>query len=517
MADILDHRLTRKTRRKHNLHVTATNAQLYDQIWRTFETIRTTLDPQPTPGGRRRRLQPDEYATIVAARTEERYESRKARLDWLANHLLEATYQLVPHEHRKWGGNLVVDATPVKAWGRYRFPGRSGGMSADPDAGLYVREPDQREEYSDVNNPILNKKKHRSAKYIWGWEAEFVVQTTNDPFKPVDFPQLILGMGFHKPSHAPAAHALQAFRSIAARGHKPGYIITDRLYFPSSNAEAFQLPIRQLGYIPIHDYRIDQLGIQDQYGGANLIDGNWYCPSMPEALVNATANYRAGRIDETTWRNYLERRNIYRVRNKERPDADGSAPMMCPAAGPGATCACPLKPQSLQKAASTKVGVMISIRKPPSNPDRICRNKSSVEFPVNAGAKYWQPLAHESREWRRWYSVCRNGNEGLNGDIKNPSKEQLAEPGRRRFRGYAAQYIVTAILAAAANIRRIVTFLSDLKITAASGPGGHAAPRGNASSTPDVIRKTRAKRRETTFADFSGLTPGAERSSGPPR
>jgi len=36
------------------------------------------------------------------------------------------------------------------------------------------------------------------------------------------------------------------------------------------------------------DYRIDQLGIQANTGGAILVEGTWYCPALPEPLITAT-------------------------------------------------------------------------------------------------------------------------------------------------------------------------------------------------------------------------------------
>jgi hypothetical protein len=63
---------------------------------------------------------------------------------------------------------------------------------------------------------------------------------------------------------------------------------------PTAN---FQLPVRALGYKPVLDYKIDQLGVQTSFGGMLQIEGAWYCPSMPEVLVSATADLRGGRIE----------------------------------------------------------------------------------------------------------------------------------------------------------------------------------------------------------------------------
>ena len=57
------------------------------------------------------------------------------------------------------------------------------------------------------------------------------------------------------------------------------------------------------------------------------------------------------------------------------------------------------------------------------------------------------------------YSTARNTIEGFNGYVKDANHEALDQPGRRRVRGYAAQYLLTAMLIVSANLRKIDTFL----------------------------------------------------------
>ncbi|GAA1431194.1 hypothetical protein GCM10009601_49800 [Streptomyces thermospinosisporus] len=35
-----------------------------------------------------------------------------------------------------------------------------------------------------------------------------------------------------------------------------------------------------MGYEPVYDYAKDQLGVQAGFAGAELVEGNWYCPSI---------------------------------------------------------------------------------------------------------------------------------------------------------------------------------------------------------------------------------------------
>jgi hypothetical protein len=226
--------------------------------------------------------------------------------------------------------------------------------------------------------------------------------------------------------------------------------------------EDLQLPLRSLGYDLVFDYREDQLGVRESYGGAIQVEGAWYCPQMPQVLIDATIDYRVNKsIDEETWHSRIEQRCAYLLRPKERADKDGYLPMCCPALGPSATAICPLK-KTLTNA-SGRVRIQVT----PSHPDKICTNKSSVSFPPTAGAKYSQVLRYGSPEWHAMYATARNTIEGFNGYVKDANYEALDQPGRRRVRGYAAQYLFTALLVVSANIRKLQTFLANATTDAA--------------------------------------------------
>ena len=72
----------------------------------------------------------------------------------------------------------------------------------------------------------------------------------------------------------------------------------------------------------------------------------------------------------------------------------------------------------------------------------------------------------------------RNTTEGLNGYAKDPAHQALAQPGRRRVRGIAAQSIFTALLLMAASIRKIRAW--------------RAQPPGEKDSTARRARRRRA-------------------------
>ncbi|MFC6356320.1 hypothetical protein ACFQB0_09395 [Luethyella okanaganae] len=97
-----------------------------------------------------------------------------------------------------------------------------------------------------------------------------------------------------------------------------------------------------------------------------------------------------------------------------------------------------------------------------------------MSFPPEAGVKYRQELPHGTDEWHELYSTGRNTVEGFNAFVKDTAYHALADPGQRRLRGYAAQYLLTTVLTAAANIRKITNYLADHHRVAA---GEHVPPK----------------------------------------
>lgn len=427
-----------------------TRKQWYWPLWRAFHRVLDVIDPFPITselgGDRRARMTKAQHEQIIANRNPEDARRKQDRLDLICNQLLEATFQVLPrHIRRRYEGNVCVDATVVAAFGQ-RAPKRESKWAAsDPDAAWYTHEGDHRDGYDEAG-----KRRKRS---WWGWESHLLVMAPNNDEPRPQFPLLILAASFDKPGHRIAENAMTALRSVHWRGHPAGRLAADRAYLSNSKVEKLQLPMRALGYEAVNDYRTDQLGVKAGYAGAVQVEGTWYGPCLPEHLVNATIDFRNGVIDEDTWQQRLEQRRRYALRPKERPDADGRVRLMCPAVGPSATAACPLKP-TRDKAGKTPITAV------PENPGPICTNLVSVTFPVEAGAKYGQALPYGTPEWQEAYSRPRNTIEGFNGYVKDPNREGLADPLRRRVRGYTAAFLFTTILVMSANLRKIDAFLT---------------------------------------------------------
>jgi hypothetical protein len=90
-------------------------------------------------------------------------------------------------------------------------------------------------------------------------------------------------------------------------------------------------------------------------------------------------------------------------------------------------------------------------------PTQLC-HQTAITIAPGIGARYRQDLPYASPAWQARYATLRNTIEGLNGFVKDPAHEALAQPARRRVRGIAACSIFTALLLTAAGIRKIRTW-----------------------------------------------------------
>ncbi|HVX18122.1 MAG TPA: hypothetical protein VHA73_08815 [Acidimicrobiales bacterium] len=451
----------------------------YRTVRTRFQTLVALVGGRQIPNGTR--LTPDELAARTKDGDPERIERCEERLHRLVNAVLEASVQQVPPElRRRWEGSVAVDATPVPVWARppryaskkTNAKARIEQCSAEPEAGWYMRHRDRRDGADDGPAPPPNAGTKVLRKSLWTYEATLVVSGAAEAEADGTFPYLVVGMApLHKPGSEPGPNALRALTSIRDRGHPARYVAGDRAY---SNAKpgTFQLPARALGYEPVFDYRDDQLGVQATHEGALQVEGGWYCPSMPRALVNATADYRAGRITSDVYYKRIAARRDYLMRQKARPDADGFTRLTCPAAGPSPAARCDLKPRSLTDKTGGKTHITL-VDDVQAHPPKVCK-QATVSFPPIAGAKFAQPLQYASRSWQYTYSTLRNAIEGFNGYAKDTASDALASAGRRRVHGRAAQSVLVAFTICGVNLRKLRSFL---RLAEDDGSGTLRKPR----------------------------------------
>jgi hypothetical protein len=437
----------------------------YRRVRYCFGAICSVMDPSPLP--KNRRLSEQDLTARTRPMTPVQAQAARGRLEAFINSLIDASISTLTGEERAaFDGGTGLDATPVPLFSR--GPSRRAGLCAsDPDGGWYVREGDHREREDDKGKPLR--------KISWALEAT-IATTARSPGTPPGCPNLAVGLALTRPGEDPGGTGARVLASVAARGHKPGWLGYDRAY-TQALPERFHLPARALGYKPVMDYRADQLGIQANTGGAILVEGTWYCPALPEPLITATTRLRDHAITRELYDQQIAARCPYQLHRKDGPGTDGYQRLTCPALGRHPALMCPLRAGSL----SPRDG-RAKAHQPPAEPPRICR-QTAITIAPDIGARYRQDLPYGSPAWHKTYATLRNTIEGLNGYAKDPAHEALAQPARRRVRGIAAQSVFTALLLMAANIRKIRAW--------------------RALAARDKARITRrARRRRTSLRDY---------------
>ncbi len=409
----------------------------YRRVRYCFGAICPVMDPSPLP--KNRRLTEQDLKARARPMTPAQAQAARGRLEAFINALIEASISaLTGEEPGAYDGCTGLDATPVPLFSRGPSK-RTGLCASDPDGGWYVREGDHREREDDKGKPLR--------KISWALEAT-IATMARPPGAPPAHPNLAAGLALTRPGQDPGGTGARVLASLAARGHKTGWPGYDRAYTQALPGR-FHLPARALGYSPVMDYRADQPGIQANSQGALLVEGTWYCPALPGPLITATTGLRDHAITRDLYDQQITARCPYQLKRKDGPDADGYQRLSCPAAGTRPRLICPLRQASLPPRDGRA-----KVLQPPREPPRICR-QTAITIAPDTGARYRQDLPYGSPAWHKSYATLRNTIEGLNGLIKDPAHEALAQPARRRVRGIAAQSIFTALLLMAANIRKI--------------------------------------------------------------
>lgn len=482
------------------LPLAQTPADARRQLWRVERHVRSalrrfliTLDPSVHPTGKE--MPWTELRERDRPLTPEEILDNHDALTLVCNRILRIPYTLLPAKVRaKYRGSACIDATPLRLHTRGRGVDNTLA-STDPNGGFYVRTGD----HADHGEAGVRKA-------FFGYDINLMVAACDWLGDNQYLPALPLAMHLDSPGVDAAGAARRVLADLASHVHQPRYLAGDGLY-ANAKAETFHLPARALGWqlvLPILD---DHTGIQGSADGLILVEGEWYCPSIPQVLIDATKDFRAGTIDRPTYLQRIAARDTYRARNKGI-NASGTQRWGCPASGSHPAVLCAVKDLHKKKNADGTpppppnkfiggpvLGVRLKDRITP-NPDtqtngvwpKPCRQESVTidlrpDNPTGVDlAKYLQDLPFGSDEHTDTYNALRQSQEGLHGFAKDEGKEALGSSGKRRTRGYAAQSLFAAVLLAAAGIRKVRAFLKravedtngDLYVTRNKRTGDHA-------------------------------------------
>lgn len=431
---------------------TGSDEATYGALYNTYRRFLKLIDPAPESLWKI--ISNEELCMRKAARDPEWVEERRRRAHQFLNRMLHGTWMLLSRRvRRRYKGDVVIDATVLRA---ACLPRARDAYSAlgDPEAGMYVRNGDHNGEQA-----INDARKHRRKvpKIIWGRETHTLVAYCPD----WSVPRIVLTATLDNPGVAVARNARECADALRDIYNVPaGHFISDRAYLPHSKARKLALPLRAQGYKLVFDYdrTKDDLGLQASNGGALLVDGTWYCPSMPEALRDASIHHLViprtspDWIDAETYERRLEQRSRYALHVKEHADDEGHKRLQCPAVGHSATVGCPRReahPKVVDRPRARVLPLLLVTPAP-----RVC-TQQTMTFGPAAGAKREQHYEYRSPEWKRWYAPMRNTVESNNKSLKDGRFGALDDAERRPRRGWAAMLVVVAMVMAASNVRKI--------------------------------------------------------------
>lgn len=447
----------------------------YFRVWRALHRLIDTIDAWPVE--KRQLMTLAERNRQFSLRDQNMVRLKKERNKRFTNTMLEMTLNEQPEELRtKWQGALSIDQTSIRAPSQRKPWGRNKKTREEmPRFNPKTREemPRHMLEIDAIPYPAdksAPNKDHTTATdgksgSFRGWPLSYMgnimMQAIEDPSRPAEHPQLIIAGGLGRIGGEVSEHTISAIDSVLERGHKITRLTADRGYNGGMKKENFHLPMKERGIPLVVDYKSTQRGIMGQTAGAIQVEGAHYCPAMPKNLIQATVDVEAPKsaannIDPETYYKRIDERVHYKLRRKEKPDADGNVPMMCPAVGPNATVECPLK--ELHNKAPDKPRPVVLKRNLPAVPDKIC-TQTSVKFAREDGIETEQALHYGSREWHEIYEHDRNSIESINAYLKT-GPERMDESAGRRVRGLAAQSYIFTIMMVTTNLRRIAKFMN---------------------------------------------------------
>lgn len=485
----------------------------YERTWRGLHRIVRLLDAWPAP---RRLMNREQRQAVISARDKNEMRLRQERGVTFAGAMLEMTFNAQPRRLRRaWKGALTVDQTSTRA------PSQRGRRkkSVDTEEELIVYHLETGEEIPrlvlEIDADWFPTKKSRSAKvrnpnatdmdYNWEYMLTLVAQSQQTVGVKPGHPMLIMGASLNKPNFEVGEEALRTIRSIQSRGHKISRLTSDLGYGGNLKVENWHQPLLDLGVPVLTEYKRlsqkdgkgGQKGIKGGKDGALQVEGNLYCCATPPELLTASVDFDAGTIDEDTRsRRIVERNTHYKLRPKEKPDANGNQPYMCPAYGPGATVNCPLREAHARISAKPKPTVQA--HNLPESPDKVC-TQTSITVTPDVMVAHRQAIDYGTDEHQRTYRQDRNQIESINYVLK-ASPENIADPGARLVRGLAAQQFMMVMSLVSANLRRIVRYIQNESRTPRKKSPRGRDTRGLSNYPVSAHARNAAERAATDYA-----------------
>lgn len=439
----------------------ASQKNMYDRAYNSYRRLVALMNPEPE--SLYRQMTKEEYATKVAEREVEDCDKRWQRSVRFTAALFYGCWMLLPREaRRKTTVDVVIDSTRIQS------PSRPVGktskfVSSDPTCAWYTRQGNH-----DAEDPANKKGKTKveadtRAKRMFvrhhdiiEWAREFHLLALCIP----GLPHIPLAAALDNPGKNIAENTLLVVDALLEQGFKIDHFVCDMAYLPNTKMQELALPLRARGIAGVFGYprETTSLGLQATHGGAILVEGTWYCASMPQNLIDASINYFLKRdgdpeqIDTAEYEKLLDQRVRYQFKTKQQPDADGFARLQCPSVGPYATAKCDYREMVPADATGrTKIPTINLIVPKP----RVCQQQT-VTFPPEVDGKFGQRYPYQSPQWRHYYTLGRQTIESINRTNKRGYFAPINDPDWRPRRGWLNALIAGVAMILANNVRKII-------------------------------------------------------------
>jgi hypothetical protein len=452
------------------------------RVGRRMDSMIDVINPSPWKQPQRL-VTEEEAALMLREKTPEQLAQAQADLDKVVQDILAAPYKVMNRDlRRQWNGAKSVDGTgmPLAArkrgeWSKHVSWDRDGGWFSHADKPTGDRHAHRKTKATSK----VKKGKSKGAKVsrtpadgYFGMEAHLIIAADDTVGDRSYFPALPLALALDAPAFRPGVNATGLLRELNDRKVKKGILSGDRLYI-GQNPERFHALVEEYGGAMLTDFRIDMLGRQGNHQGADQIEGNEFCPMMPDVLANATIYYRdkthADYKNLPLWQARMKARTVWMMRNKSAPKEDGRRQLQCPSAGSSPVMKCSLKPQSVDlvlltkqpdgTVADSRPEVIIHEDKIKNGEVPTCCSQPTFTLQKADGLKHRQAEQYGLPKHAAKHQAMRNSQEGIHNFAKDDQHEALASPGKRRKRGVAAQRLYQAIGWAVAALRKIVFFI----------------------------------------------------------
>ncbi len=354
--------------------------------------------------------------------------------------------QIVKSSHKTASktGSVAVDGTSIESWGTKKTDKNTGEIkNTDTDAKWKKR---------SENSPWK--------KPFFGYDLTAVVQIPDNTNQtaPLFARAVRLRPATFEPVPTGLKAVVEAYKQIKEENLEPKDVLADREYTLTRDGSGFITPTRALGFEPVFDLTVNQIGVTNVVRGALIIDGQPHSPSTPPDLRHLVqppvSAPLAARIE---YQKKIETRSKYALQRHGKGLKNGAQDYMCPAMS--GKISCPLIPLKNPKLVWASHAPTQSISK------TVCSQKftrfHAHEIPLNQREQYGSYPWFQSMSRRALV-------EGFFGNLKNEATENLKR-GTIRVRGLAKTGIMVIFSVAATNMRLIAGYKPKAKIINRTG------------------------------------------------